>query len=592
MAQTNILFNSSLKQEATSFTLIIPVLIYFLSLFLPFLSNISVLIMIVIVSLAAIITGAEAKRSTVNKYKKCLSQQMNPELAMKYLTSIPLLDAVSVFLRWMISGIAVQITGYYFGGAQLQEIIIMWVFILPTALMAMPLFYLIAEKEVLADIAKHGDFFKAVPSNALRGISIPAKLLFTIFSLLIYVLTVLITLIILTAMGIFDPREQILAFILFGLSIAVITFRSGFLFVRNLAVRLKKVDGYVLQVSRGRFDHIAPDAKDELGVVIDSLNTMGEHLRKKQKIVESIAQGAGDFTIDVELAGNDDIFGKSLQKMLGSLNNILLKVQSAALEVSHSADQIEAASETLSNGAITQASAIEETSSSIQELSAQMLDNASGAEEAKNLMLIAEENAARGNSYMTNLLEGMKELNLSTGRIREIIEAIDDIAFQINLLALNANVEAARAGKFGKGFGVVADEVRNLANRSAHSVKETSQVIDRALKDVEKNNEFVEKSAAQLSEIVNVTNSAAVLVRSIADDAKSESNSLVSLTHSLGQIEEVSQANSSSAEESSSASQMLLNQARELEKLVSMFKLKAPSGLHPRLQDKASEDSR
>ena len=170
----------------------------------------------------------------------------------------------------------------------------------------------------------------------------------------------------------------------------------------------------------------------------------------------------------------------------------------------------------LSQGATEQASSVEELSSSLEEVSAQTKLNAQNANRANDLTAKAKTEAAVGNDHMIEMLDAMKEINVSSTGISKIIKVIDEIAFQTNLLALNAAVEAARAGQHGKGFAVVAEEVRNLAARSAKAAKETTDMIEGSINKVNDGTEIANRTAEALTKIVETVTEVAELVEKIA----------------------------------------------------------------------------
>ena len=140
---------------------------------------------------------------------------------------------------------------------------------------------------------------------------------------------------------------------------------------------------------------------------------------------------------------------------------------------------------------------------------------------------------------------------------------------------MNANVEAARAGKYGKGFAVVAEEVRNLAVRSASSVKDTTRMVDEAIANIEKGNSLVDVTAKQLSSIVEGASKVAVLSEEVATAGKEQSQGLEQITLGLNQIDQVTQANTASAEESASAAEELSSQSQQVKGMLGRFKLRA-----------------
>jgi methyl-accepting chemotaxis protein len=291
----------------------------------------------------------------------------------------------------------------------------------------------------------------------------------------------------------------------------------------------------------------------------------------KTEVIESFAKG--DFTVAVESNSNRDRLGQSLEQMSGSLNDILGQVRSAVTQVTSGSNQISQSSMALSQGASEQASSLEEVSSSLAEISSQSTQNAESATEANALAKTATENATTGNQQMQELLAAMERINGSQDEIKKVVKVIDDIAFQINLLALNANVEAARAGKYGKGFAVVADEVRNLAVRSANAVKETTQMVEDSTKNIDDGTQSAQATAAQLEEIVQGSSKVAEFLGEITVASREQAQGVQQIDSGLEQIDQVTQANTASAEESASASEELASQAQELQSMIAQFKL-------------------
>lgn len=315
--------------------------------------------------------------------------------------------------------------------------------------------------------------------------------------------------------------------------------------------------------------------KDEIGVLADALRGMLAALQYKAQIVERIAEG--DLTVEIEKASDKDGLGQSLLEMRKSLTDILSQVRMASDQVTTGADQVSQASQNLSQGATEQASSLEEISSSVNQINSQSRQNAENATEANTLAKQSAQGAEDGNNEMKKLTEAMGAINASSDEIKKVVKVIDDIAFQINLLALNANVEAARAGKYGKGFAVVAEEVRNLAVRAASAVKETTTMVEDSISNIDRGNASVESTAKQLDEIVGSIAKVANFLDEIAVASKEQAQGIEQITEGLDQIEQVTQSNTASAEESASASEELAGQAQELQMLISRFQLEGSS---------------
>ncbi|MDD2494983.1 MAG: methyl-accepting chemotaxis protein [Tissierellia bacterium] len=172
---------------------------------------------------------------------------------------------------------------------------------------------------------------------------------------------------------------------------------------------------------------------------------------------------------------------------------------------------------------------------------------------------------------MKQMILSIKEISLKSKEIRKIIKFIDDISFQTNILALNAAVEAAHAGNAGKGFSVVADEVRNLANKSSEAAHNTTSLIEDTINAVIKGSEIADKTAASLSNVVLSSKEAAEKVVEISIASEEQSIAIEQIKIGIEQISRVVQLNSSDAEKSASASEDLFSQIYILNNLVSSF---------------------
>ncbi|ACL76649.1 methyl-accepting chemotaxis protein [Ruminiclostridium cellulolyticum] len=289
---------------------------------------------------------------------------------------------------------------------------------------------------------------------------------------------------------------------------------------------------------------------------------------------EKIADG--DLNVDVKQNSKDEIgmLASAFKRMSDNLNDVISSINSAAEQVSSGSRQVSDSSVALSQGATEQASSIEELTASLEEISAQTKLNAENATQASNLAENVKTIALKGNQHMKEMLNAMDDINDSSSNISKIIKVIDEIAFQTNILALNAAVEAARAGQHGKGFAVVAEEVRNLAARSANAAKETTDMIEGSIHKVEGGTKIANETAEDLELIVDGIAKAADLVGNIAEASNEQAAGIEQINQGIMQVSQVIQANSATSEESAAASEELSSQAELLSEQVERFILK------------------
>ncbi len=360
-----------------------------------------------------------------------------------------------------------------------------------------------------------------------------------------------------------------------GVSITIIIIALLVLWwlARSIAQPIKAAAELANTIRLGDFSkRLNLKTKDEVGQLSHSLDEMADGLQASANIAEAIARG--DLTQTARVASEHDQLGNALKTMIENLQEMVGNIQVAGEQIASGSGQIASASQALSQGATESASSIEEVTASMNQMAEQVKVNAQNAATATNVSTESQSAAENGNNRMAEMVDAMDKINQAGQNISKIIKVIDEIAFQTNLLALNAAVEAARAGQHGKGFAVVAEEVRNLAARSAKAAEETAELIEGSVALTDQGVKMAEQTATALTEIMSGTTKVADLLKEIAAASSEQAQEITQVTGGLTSIDQVSQQNTASAEESAAAAEELSSQAAQLQSMLQRFTLK------------------
>ena len=347
---------------------------------------------------------------------------------------------------------------------------------------------------------------------------------------------------------------------------------------KAILVPLKEIEETLVSASQGKLDvNVTYESKDEFGNVANSMRTFLESTSflMKDQIHMMEEMSNGNFKIksmDEKMYINDfTVLLKAMEQIKVRLSDTFSQIYEVAEQVASSSEQVSCGAQNLAQGATEQASSVEELAASMNEVSRQIESTAKISKRSNKDTLHIQKEADESNKNMQQMLAAMSDISENSIEISKIVKTIEDIAFQTNILSLNAAVEAARAGAAGKGFAVVADEVRNLANKSAEASKSTSALIERSLHSVERGKEITDKTATSLKEVIDNIHMVAESINRIAEDASTQANSVAQIHIGIDQIAGVVQTTSATSEESAASSEELSGQAQVLKELLSKF---------------------
>jgi len=216
---------------------------------------------------------------------------------------------------------------------------------------------------------------------------------------------------------------------------------------------------------------------------------------------------------------------------------------------------------------------LEETASSMEELASTVRQNADNAQQGNQLARSTAEIATKGGVVVSEVVTTMDDIHVTSRKVVDIISVIDGIAFQTNILALNAAVEAARAGELGRGFAVVAAEVRNLAQRAASAAREINALISASVAKVEAGNRLVNHAGSTMEEMLLSIRRVTDVMGEITAASREQSAGIDQINTAIVEMDDVTQKNAALVEEAAAAAGAMREQAQELLRAVSFFKL-------------------
>ncbi|RLQ88777.1 methyl-accepting chemotaxis protein [Notoacmeibacter ruber] len=289
--------------------------------------------------------------------------------------------------------------------------------------------------------------------------------------------------------------------------------------------------------------------------------------------LDKLAKGDLTYRIEEPFVDTLDQLRLSFNESAQTLSETLLEIQGSIQTVDANSSEMRSSLEDLSRRTEQQAASLEETSAALEEMTATVDSSSKRAKDATARAHEASHACASSTEVVTKAVSAMDRIEAASNQMASIIGVIDDIAFQTNLLALNAGVEAARAGQAGQGFAVVAQEVRELAQRSADAAREIKGLIAKSTSEVSSGVGLVKETGEALARIAEQVNDINDHISAIATAASEQAIGIAEIHSSVTQMDEVTQRNTAMVEETTAVTHGLANDARALSGLVLRFRL-------------------
>lgn len=374
----------------------------------------------------------------------------------------------------------------------------------------------------------------------------------------------------------------------------------GWMVSRSISRPINRIAFVAEEISTGNVDHtIDYNSKDEIGLLAESFRNLISYIQDLAGAAARISKN--DLTVIVKPKSDKDTLGKAFATMVDNLKRMVIQLKDNAYSLASSSTEISSSAEQMSAGARQQTDQTTQVSTAVEEMTATIIETSKNAGDASDVATKASEIATAGSDVFAQTIAGMQriadvvqssastisDLAKSADQIGEIISVIDDIADQTNLLALNAAIEAARAGEQGRGFAVVADEVRKLAERTTKATAEITGMIKGIQRDtseavksmeegtveVDNGRQLADKAGDSLNEILSMNQRVMSMIQQIATAAEQQSAAAEQISRNVEQIAAVSKETATGSEESARESARLNQQAEELSALVKQFKM-------------------
>ncbi len=365
------------------------------------------------------------------------------------------------------------------------------------------------------------------------------------------------------------------------ISAAMDRVKASFMSVSDEILRLAEAAAAGDFSARGDADRYRFELRRSVEALNRLMQVSGDGLRDAASVMSAVAEGDLTARMNGDYRGTFADLQRDLNATVDRLREIVGEIRGATSQIHTGASEIAKGNADLSSRTERQAAHLEETAASTEQLSSTVKRNAEHSQQAHRLTTATRDLATNSGSVVAQMVETMRGINDSAGRISEIVTLIDGIAFQTNILALNAAVEAARAGEQGRGFAVVAAEVRSLAQRCAAAARDVKGLIEESTAKVTSGSKLVDDAGRKIEEVVNSVRKVADIVGEINGATREQAAGIDQVAKTVTELDDHTQRNAALVEQASAAAEELEGQARGLSEMVARFRLEASDSRGP-----------
>jgi methyl-accepting chemotaxis protein len=360
---------------------------------------------------------------------------------------------------------------------------------------------------------------------------------------------------------------------------AVITAALIVLMMQGFAVRpIKVIMKRMNDLTKGDFHekdnhHFSGEFKDLNDSITKFTTTVSGYINEISSVLTDMAEGNYNVKVKSEYIGDFAPIKTGFEKISVEINDVMKKIREAAQSVSKSSEELSRSSQELANYATSQSDNAASITVGLDSVNSGTKESTEFVGEALSFSENAAALMTRALTLIKQLSDSMASIKTSSENIMHVTNTVDSIAFQTNILALNASVEAARAGANGKGFAVVAQEVRNLATKSSDAVKETTALIDESVREIADGDSIVGKAHDSFEESMAAFREINEKIAQINNLTQGQNEAISDISPRLSAIAESVKLTAAEAQESAARSQELAALASELDMLVGRFRL-------------------